>query len=59
MEATKSTKRELKRVWAWLTPLEHSRLKIMAAREGEFMEELTRRAIIDYLDRQDQEESRG
>jgi len=50
-----STKKKLKRVWAWLTPLEHSRLKIMAVREGKFMEELTRIAILAYLDRAEQE----
>jgi len=58
MEVTKSTKKELKRVWAYLTLLEHSHLKIMAAREGVFMEEVTRKAILAYLARQEQEAAR-
>lgn len=54
MQKTKTTNKGFKRAFAWLSPLEHSRLKIMAAREGVFMEELIRKAILAYLDRQEQ-----
>ncbi len=51
MARKNTTNSARKRVWAWLAPLEHSRLKIMAARRGDYMEEIVREAILEKLDR--------
>ncbi len=54
-----STKSTRKRAWAWLAPLEHSRLKIAAARQNRFMEELVLEAIREYLDRHEHSSAVG
>jgi len=49
MEKTATKNR--KRVTAWLTPEEHRKLKSIAAANGEYMEEMIRGWLLEYLSR--------
>jgi len=39
-----------KRVTAWLTPEEHRKLKSISAASGEYMEDVIRGWLLEYLD---------
>jgi predicted HicB family RNase H-like nuclease len=45
MSMTKSKKNGFKRIWAWVTPETHSKIKMLAAREGKFMEQWVKEAV--------------
>ena len=49
MKMTKFTKTGLKRLWTWVIPEIHAEVKMNAAKEGIFMEEFVRKAILEYL----------
>jgi predicted HicB family RNase H-like nuclease len=51
MAKTKSTKDSLKRLFAWVDPFTHARLKAMAAMRHIYLEDLISEAVSEYLDR--------